>query len=317
MRFNMQHKNLYLLLILIGISFSNPLYTQTKIAITIDDVPNTRVFKANNYNSILLNKLDSLSIPICIFVNEGLIYKQDSIFKNKELLNEWAKRDYITLGNHTFGHSKYSEVGFEEFKKDLIKGEPLLNSMAEKYDKKIQYFRFPYNDLGQDSLAQFKINNLLKTRNYISTPFTIESADWVYNYIYRYYLANSEWEKAEEIGQLYVEASLDFFHFFDSLSMEKYGRKINQIFLCHDSHLNEAYLVEIIAHLKSKKYNFVSLEEALLDPVYAQKSNYHKAKGISWMYRWMKTEEERKKWMKKEPDISEIEILFKELSDNR
>ncbi|MFT5228284.1 MAG: peptidoglycan/xylan/chitin deacetylase (PgdA/CDA1 family) [Flavobacteriaceae bacterium] len=101
--------------------------SQTKIAFTIDDVPNTKKFQSDNYHSILLKNLDSLNIPITIFVNEGLIYKTDSVSKNLELLDNWAKREYITLGNHTFSHSRYSEVGFDRFEDDLIKGDYLKN----------------------------------------------------------------------------------------------------------------------------------------------------------------------------------------------
>lgn len=297
--------------------FSSLVFAQTKIAITLDDVPNTRIFKANNYNSLLLNKLDSLKIPIAIFVNEGLVYKQDSKSKNVELLEKWIKKEYITLGNHTFSHLKYSDVGFDEFRKDIIKGEPLLKELAKKYEKPVNHFRFPYNDLGMDSLQQLKIDNLLKSRDYISTPFTVESADWMYNFIYRHYISEADFEKANEIGKMYVDATIDYFVFFDSLSLANYGRKINQIFLCHDNTLNTVYLDKIIDSLNKMDFQFISIDEAMKDKVYQNKSFYHNSRGISWMYRWMKTDEIRREWMKNEPDITFIEELFEELYENK
>ena len=73
---------------------------QKKVSITIDDVPNTSGYERDGFSSKLLQQLDSLSIPIAIFVNEGLIYKSDSLSKNFELLNNWSSKDYVTLGNH-------------------------------------------------------------------------------------------------------------------------------------------------------------------------------------------------------------------------
>lgn len=288
-----------------------------KITITIDDVPNTRNYQMNGYHSVLMKQLDSLNIPIAIFINEGLIYKTDSTVKNENLLESWIKRDYTTLGNHTFSHSRYSEVGYEQFNTDIEKGENRLKEFVIKHQKSLKHFRFPYNDLGADSLQHIKIDSSLKAKNYSITPFTIESSDWMFNYIYEHYLSQKNFEKAEEIGQLYVSKTVDYIHFFDSLSNEKFERSLNQIYLCHDNTLNANYIDEIISKLKKKQYTFISIDEALTDPVYQQKNNYYKKWGISWLYRWMPTQTERVKWMKQEPDISNIEVLYEGLSKQK
>jgi hypothetical protein len=80
-------------------------FSQSFVSITIDDVPNTVKYQADNYQSKLLSKLDSLNIPVTIFINEELIYQTDSVAKNFELLNKWLKKDFVTAGNHTFNHS--------------------------------------------------------------------------------------------------------------------------------------------------------------------------------------------------------------------
>lgn len=296
--------------------FESKLYKESKrnISITIDDVPNTRNYLSNSFHSKLLSKLDSLNIPITIFLNEGLIYKTDSTSKNLDLYENWIKRNYTTIGNHTFSHSRYSEVGFEQFVMDIENGEKLLNELASKYQKTLIHFRFPYNDLGIDSLQKAKIDSALFMKNYVNSPFTVESSDWMFNYIYEYYLTQSRFKKAKEIGQLYVSKTIDYIHFFDSLSCEKYGRSINQIYLCHDNTLNADYLSEIISELKKKKYTFITIDDALTDTVYQQENNYYKKWGISWLYRWMPAQTERVKWMRLEPDISSIENLYKDLS---
>ncbi len=76
------------------------------------------------------------------------------------------------------------------------------------------HFRFPYNDLGIDSLQHAKIDSVLAMKNYVSSPFTVESSDWMFNYIYEYYLSQSNFKKAKEIGELYVSKTIDYIHFF-------------------------------------------------------------------------------------------------------
>lgn len=76
-------------------------FSQSFVSITIDDVPNTRKFKNDNFNSKLLDKLEALNIPIGIFINEGNIYKSDSTSKNLELLDKWVKSPLVSIGNHS------------------------------------------------------------------------------------------------------------------------------------------------------------------------------------------------------------------------
>lgn len=285
---------------------------QKKISITIDDVPNTRKFRLDNYHSNLLTVLDSINIPVAIFVNEGLIYQTDSISKNLELLENWIKKSYVTLGNHTFSHTRYSDVGYNPFKLDIENGETNIKVIASKYGKTVNYFRFPYNDLGVDSLQQTKMDSLLKTLNYQNTPFTIESSDWMFNSLYEYYLTNGKIETATEIGKLYVSKTLDFVHFMDSISHINYNRNISQIYLCHDNSINSDYLKDIISALKKEGYEFVTLKKALEDPVYSQTNQYYKKWGISWIYRWMSDATLRKDFIKLEPEINYIEELFQE-----
>lgn len=286
-----------------------------RVAFTIDDVPNTRNFKKNGFNSKLLNELDSLSIAVTIFINEGLIYRSDSL-KNKELLKSWIMRPYVTPANHTYAHSRYSQVGFDQFTADVLKGEMLSKDLALEYNKELKYFRFPYNDLGKDSSEHVLIEDFLRDKDYISTPFSIETSDWMFNAIYRNYLKEGNEEMAAQIGEMYVDETIRSFAFFDSLMKQEYGRNVDQIYLCHDNRLNEDYLPILIDRLEREGYEFISLDKAMSDPVYAQEDTYWKKWGISWCYRWM-TSSNRKKWMYLEPDLGGIEEIYMEETNKK
>jgi peptidoglycan/xylan/chitin deacetylase (PgdA/CDA1 family) len=282
-----------------------------KIAITIDDVPNTAMFHKDNYHSRLLEVLDSLRIPVSIFINEGLITKTGDVTKNLELLEDWVKKAYVAIGNHTFSHLRYSEVGYGPFKKDIEDGDVITRPLAIKFNKSLAYFRFPYNDLGIDSVQQVEIRNALNDLKYKIAPFTVESSDWMFNAVYEYYLTRADFKNARKIGELYVSKTVEYIHFFDSLSNAVYGRNTSQIYLCHDNRLNSDYLKEILGTLASEGYQFISMDEAIQDPVYNQENRYYKKWGISWFYRWMSTQEERRSWMELEPSLEEIEVLYK------
>lgn len=51
-------------------------------------------------------------------------------------------------------------------------------------------------------------------------------------------------------------------------------------------------------------------------PVYQGPNNYHKKWGISWLYRWIDSQEKRLEWMYMEPDLSQIENLYDKISQS-
>ncbi|MCT4638068.1 MAG: polysaccharide deacetylase family protein [Bacteroidales bacterium] len=286
---------------------------QSKVAITIDDVPNTKKFAVDNYRSKLLNKLDMLNIPVTIFINEGMLYKTDSVTKNFNLLKQWIDRGYTTPGNHTFAHSRYSAAGYKNFTADIINGEAITKELSALNKKPLRYFRFPYNDLGKDSIQKKQIEAFLEKRGYISTPFTIESSDWVFNYLYEHYTKHNKKQEAERVAKSYIDITLKYFHYFDSLAVKQYGRHINQIYLCHDNAINADYIDVLVKRLKEDNYSIIALDEAMQDDVYKQKNNYNKKWGVSWFYRWMTNKDEIKKLMHKEPEVMAIYKEYKEV----
>tara|TARA_R110002049_G_scaffold116643_2_gene269371 strand:+ start:4971 stop:5861 length:891 start_codon:yes stop_codon:yes gene_type:complete len=290
---------------------------QKTISITIDDVPNTTKYHKDDFSPILLQKLDALKVPFTIFINEDKIYKTEWLDKNKELLETWIKNEHAIIGNHTYSHSRYSEVGFESFVKDIEKGDSLTKLYAAKYNKDLKYFRFPFNDMGNDSLQHIQIRQYLKSKNYTIAPFTVESSDWMFDTVYQYYLNNGDTEKAKAIGEQYVSKTIEFLNFYERMAASIYKRPIQHIYLCHDNAINTDYLEEIITKLKQADYKIISFEESLKDSIYKQKDTYYKKWGISWLYRYMETQEERLKWMKQEPSLSEIENIFNEISNKK
>ncbi|GAA5032800.1 polysaccharide deacetylase [Marivirga lumbricoides] len=302
---------IFVIFLLLATFLLNTISAQTNVAITIDDVPNVRQYQKDKLHPLLLHKLDSLNVPIAIFINYSKLEQNKEIDKNKQLLSAWLQREYVTAANHTFSHSRYSDVGFESFKKDIEKGEAFREGTELKKDPK--YFRFPFNDLGKDSLQHKKIKTYLKEQGFTIAPHTVESSDWMFSYLYEHYLKSGEMDKAKEVAAAYVVKTIQYFDFFDSLAETQYNRKINQIYLCHDNQLNADYLPGIIQLLKEKNYSFISLEEALKDPIYHQEDNYYQKWGVSWLYRWMKNPKERSVAMKQEPDIMEYYKVYEKL----
>ncbi|TBW26539.1 polysaccharide deacetylase family protein [Gramella sp. KN1008] len=289
--------------VILIIMMLNVAHGQKKVAITIDDVPNIQ-------NQSIIATMDSLEVPVAIFINEKYV---DNSQEGQQTLEEWISKNWVTPGNHSYSHARYSEVGLDSFQTEITQGEIYSRKLASKYNKDLKYFRFPFNDLGKDSLLHIEILKYLNKKNYVNTPFTVESSDWIFNSLYEYYLKEGKADKADSIGEKYVTTTIAYFKHFSDLSKEVYGKEISHISLCHDNLINAEYLPQIVTILRGEGYEFLSLKEALKDSLYKQRDSYFQKWGISWLYRWMENSEVRKDYFKKEPSMEDILSLFKDL----
>jgi len=67
------------------------------------------------------------------------------------------------------------------------------------------------------------------------------------------------------------------------------GREIAQTLLIHASQLNADAMPDLLAMMRARGYEFVSLETALKDPAYSLPDEYYGKGGFSWLHRWSKT----------------------------
>ncbi|QKX04752.1 polysaccharide deacetylase family protein [Aquimarina sp. TRL1] len=284
------------------------------VSITIDDVPNIQLLEKTNFSSELLRKIDSMQLPVAIFINEGFLYQNKNYHQNYNQLVQWITNKNVTSGNHTYGHTAYEQ--YSSFTEDIIKGAVITKEVLAQQEDSLKYFRFPYNNLGKDSISQKKMAHFLSRKGYTITPFTIESEDWLFNTLYENALQKKDFKNARYIGDTYLSYTLNVFEYHQKLSQDQYKRNIRHIFLCHDNVLNTDYLPKIIKHLQSKEYRFISIKEALEDPVYSSKNTYYKKWGISWMYRWIQDPKKRSKLLKAAPDNKEMNKMYNQLLES-
>lgn len=269
-----------------------------EVSITIDDVPNVALYHADGFNSELLEHITSLKIPVAIFINEKHVFGNEFVRENTAGLKRWLINKNVTAGNHSYSHINYADTTLEAFQRDVLKGEEIISKILKR---RPSYFRFPFNSLGNDSVAHKQIRQFLTQHDYIHTPFTIESEDWAYNTLYEDALNKNDTETATAIGKQYITQTLRLFEHFEKLSKELYGRNIKHIYLCHDNKLNTDFIQELVNKLRQRGYSFITLEAALQDKVYLSPEYYSGRYGFSWMYRWEKNNDKRKVMMRSEP----------------
>ncbi len=82
----------------------------------------------------------------------------------------------------------------------------------------------------------------------------------------------------------------------DRVARRKVGRPVAQVLLLHANTLVDHGLDSLLTALETRGVEFVSLQAALLDPVYALPDDYVGRKGLSWLYRIAPASPEDARW---------------------
>jgi hypothetical protein len=98
----------------------------------------------------------------------------------------------------------------------------------------------------------------------------------------------------------YLDAKIDW---FENQSEKLFGYSIAQVFLCHASRMTADYMNQILLLFEKKHYRFISLGEALKDPVYQTPVTVYGKWGISWLDRWALSVGKTKEFFEGEPDV--------------
>jgi hypothetical protein len=136
---------------------------------------------------------------------------------------------------------------------------------------------------------------------------TIDNSDWLYGRVYAQARRVDDEETMRRVASEYVPYMERMFEYFEELSRDSLGYELPQVLMLTANALNAHKMDELIAMMKRRGYEFVTLEQALQDKAYGQPTTLTGPWGISWLERWAL---EKGQKLKREPDISDFMRQF-------
>jgi len=258
----------------------------------------------------LLATLKKNSIPAIGFVNETKLYNDGSLVEDRlGLLKEWLGQGF-ELGNHTFSHSNYHQVGYEEYTRDILQGEKISRRLSEDLGKPYRYFRHPYLRIGRSLTAHDSLNRFLAQHDYLEAPVTIDNEDYLFAAAYDKALVLQDENLQSKIGLAYIEYMEEKLLFYQKMSHDLFGRNIKHILLLHVNALNADYAGNLAEMYRKHGYNFISLQESLADPAYQTEISRYGDWGISWLDRWALSQGKKGDFFQGDP---ETPVFIREL----
>src|SRR5262249_38059233 len=147
-----------------------------QIAITFDDLPATHgdLQKMAYITRQLLAKIVANHIPAIGFVNERKVDVRGEESARTALLNQWLDNGF-ELGNHTYSHIAIDTATLDEYKADVIRGEPITKRLLAARGKRLRYFRHPQLRTGPTPEYKQSLDEFLTARGYTVAPVTVDN----------------------------------------------------------------------------------------------------------------------------------------------
>jgi peptidoglycan-N-acetylglucosamine deacetylase len=245
-----------------------PVPGELRVAVTVDDLPRHGP-EAPGQDRLALHRalLDALGrhqIPrVYGFVNSGRAQPGD-----RAALDAWVAAGY-PLGNHTAHHPDIGKVGLEAYLADVDAGEPLLAELLGPGQERVwKVFRYPYLWQGTDVPSRLALRKALAGRGYRIAEVTIDFDDWAYNPPYVRCLERGDQAAITALESMLLDAAVSQLRWADDTLRRLTGRPVPHVLLLHAGAFDAHVLDRLLAAYEKAGVRWISLDEALADPVY-------------------------------------------------
>ena len=258
-----------------------------EIAVTIDDLPlngsRIEIKKLQTMTGKLLAGISKHKIPVVGFVNESLLYVAGEIDARVAVLKTWTDAG-VELGNHTFSHLGFKDASLADYEDDFIRGDALTRMLMKQQGQTVRYFRHPYLQMGKTAELEKSFESFIAERGYRIAPVTIDTMDWMFLAAYATAQTQGNTEMIKRVSTEYLNYAGLKFDFCERVATELFGHPVKHILLLHANELNADNFDELVKLIKSKGYRFITLEQALSDPVYQYPEKYQAVSD--WLSLW-------------------------------
>jgi peptidoglycan/xylan/chitin deacetylase (PgdA/CDA1 family) len=276
---------------------SVPLAAQTPtpvrtVAITFDDLPHAdaghqanpaTLAAAAEANRKILAALKRFRAPATGFANESHIRALGA--GAERILAGWNRGDY-ELANHSFSHADANTLDSAGIEREIVQGEATIGPLAQRAGRRLRFYRFPYNHLGDTAAKQSAALSYLTGRGYSLAASTIDTSDYIFDNAFERALRERDKPMQERIRRTYLAHTATQIAYYAGLNRQALGFEPPAIMLLHINRLNAATLAAQLALFRQAGYRFVSLAEAQSHPVYAEPPRWPTRFGSMWGYRW-------------------------------
>jgi peptidoglycan-N-acetylglucosamine deacetylase len=229
----------------------------------------------------LVGTLHQQNIPVVAFVNEQKLYKLGEVDDRIKSLNLWLDNGF-ELGNHTYSHASLNKVGLQVWEEEVVRGETVTRLLMAQHKMKERYLRHPYLDSGLDLQTRRASEAFLTSRGYQIAPITMDAWDWMFGGVYQEARKRGDAALQKQLVDAYLSYTTTIFDYYEKMAKSMLGYQPKHILLLHATWLEADHIGDVLDLLRKRGYQFITLEDALSDPIYSMRSDYV-GEGTGWL----------------------------------
>ncbi|MEK6253654.1 MAG: polysaccharide deacetylase family protein, partial [Gemmatimonadales bacterium] len=250
-----------------------------RVAITFDDLP----WNGPGYSDAeiagltdtLLATLASRGVPAT-----GLVTCR-GIRDGAPFLRKWLDAG-MELGNHSTCHQDLNRTPADEWLADVARCD---DAVSEIVGAPLHWFRYPMLHQGDDRAVRDSVARTLESWGYSNAHVTIDNSEWLLARAYDLAMQAGDEAESEAIADAYLAHLREAATHFRAAGRVKFGREVDHVLLLHANAIAARHVGDLIDGLEADGFTIASLEEVLLDPIYARVDEYVGPVGLSWIYR--------------------------------
>lgn len=223
-----------------------------------------------------------------------------------ESLSKWTAAG-LALGNHSDTHRSLNKVDVSAWLADAARCQAAL----DKHNAApVRYFRYPYLQTGATAAARDRAARGLRKLGLVRAPVSIDTADWVLATPYAQAKNSGDEALAHDIASAYLGHIRLAARHYRAAARAQTGREVAQVLLLHANALFADLGDQVLALLREEGFHFVTLDQALADPIYRRKDTWVSAIGASWLYRVAPGQDQERAWLWDSGQQRALEVRF-------
>jgi len=241
------------------------------LLVTVDDLPlaagslHPDPAERERITRDLLAALERHGVPAVGLVTWRNVDGPDGL----NLLRLWLEAGH-ELGNHSYSHPDYTRTGIEEYVADVERCRGELARFLEPYGKSVRFFRFPMLHEGDTPEKLRAMRDYMERTGQRNLPVTLDNQDWSYERPWVSARQAGDVQAMRDVGEDYLAALRISIRHHERTGDRLLDRELPQILLLHANEVGAAHWDRLFAWLETTGHRFVSADELLADPVFAE-----------------------------------------------
>jgi len=248
------------------------------VALTFDDLPLNGTLPAGALQSDFARDTVRVLKKHRVPPSYGFI-NADKLERNPDgakALQIWVAGGH-PLANHTYSHLDLTRNSAEDFQREILRNEPVLELLMPKQDWR--WLRYPYLHEGDTLEKRRAVRAFLATSGYRIAQTTMDFEDYLWNSAHARCWMKNDAEGIAWLRESYRNTAREFIRLDIANSRAVFGRDIHHVMLLHLGSFSSHILPDLFEILAQEGLEIVTLEEAQQDPAYAYDPDFAHPRG--------------------------------------